>query len=195
MDSVVRHCDANSNVAAALFYFDFREKTTQRVDMMLRSLIAQFARQSDAASQILRAVYTATKYGTRHPSHDELLGSLLLMLETYDEAFIVLDALDECNDPTERDKLLKTIERIDGWKTANVHILTTSRPEGDIEIAMKESAEPRPCICIESALVHDDIRAFIQDRLREDPGLVNLRLLPDIQLEIKNVLTYKANGM
>jgi len=52
------------------------------------------------------------------------------MMRCFKETYLVVDTLDEC---VERQDLLATVEELTGWKDTNLHILTTSRREKDIE--------------------------------------------------------------
>jgi hypothetical protein len=51
------------------------------------------------------------------------------MVQEFDEAYIILDALDECKDGME---LLENVDEIAGWNLKKLHILATSRREKDI---------------------------------------------------------------
>ena len=66
------------------------------------------------------------------PSDEDLQHVLRNILDRFSQAYIVIDALDEC---TDREKTLnwanKLISDIN-HKAANLHILVTSRPERDI---------------------------------------------------------------
>ncbi|KAH7378562.1 hypothetical protein BKA64DRAFT_648569 [Cadophora sp. MPI-SDFR-AT-0126] len=75
------------------------------------------------------------------------------MVGYFRQAFIIIDALDEC---TEQEALLGLIEKVVGWKFENLHILVTSQPEGGIEDALKPLVTDQ--ICIQSTLVNADMQ-------------------------------------
>src|SRR5437667_10246899 len=114
------------------------------------------------------------------------------MLQTFHETFIILDALDECK---ERHELLEDIEKIAGWKTERLHILATSRRENDIEQRIEPLINDQEQICIQSALVNDDIRAYVHERLQTDWRLRRWQKKPEVQQEIQRTLMDKADGM
>ena len=106
--------------------------------------------------------------GQQQPTRDMLLATLYQMIESFKETFIILDALDECS---ERQELLEDIEELKCWTDTNLHILSTSRREKDIEERIEPLAYDQGKISIDSMRVNDDIRAYVHERLRADPKL------------------------
>lgn len=106
-----------------------------------------------------------------------------------------MDALDECSNREERDKLFEALAEIEGWDQIRLHLLVTSRPETDIKSAMEDGTTFRQAIPIDSQLVQDDIRSYVRNRLQQDTRLKRWRNNAQVQEEIENVLTEKANGM
>ncbi len=120
------------------------------------------------------------------------MAALRCLIQAHDQVFIILDALDECK---ERRELLQEIEQITGWKTGKLYLLATSRHENDIEESLGVLLEEEGRICIQSALVDDDIREYIHERIHTDPGLKRWRNHPHVQQEIEASLMGKAAGM
>lgn len=77
----------------------------------------------------------------------------------------------------------------------NCHILVTSRPEQDIESAVKHHIHEQDIIPIQSDLIEEDIRNYVHVRVRKDERLNRWHSRPDIQTEIETTLLKKANGM
>ena len=113
------------------------------------------------------------------------------MIASVGDTYIVLDALDEC---VEQDELLRDLEKFCSWEGVDLHVLVTSRREPDIEEALTLLCDSRNRISIHE-LVDVDIRTYIQDRLQFDPKLKKRQKDPKLQLEIKDTLMTKANGM
>ena len=68
----------------------------------------------------------------RQPSDEQLQNVLCDILDKFSEAYIMIDALDECSD---REKTLNWVNKLisdTNRKAANIHIVVTSRPERDI---------------------------------------------------------------
>ena len=68
----------------------------------------------------------------QQPSDEQLQNILRHILDRFSQAYIVIDALDEC---TEREKTLNWVNKLISdinRKAVNLHIVITSRPERDI---------------------------------------------------------------
>ena len=159
---------------------------------MIRSLILQLSSQFGSTPQSLEALHSSCINSGRQPTPDMLLATLHQIMKSFEETFIILDALDECS---ERQKLLEDIEEFNHWTDVNMHILSTSRREKDLEERIEPLAHDEGKISIDSVHVNGDIRAYIQERLRSDPGLKSWRNDSEVQQEIENALMKKADGM
>ena len=179
-------------MAVAYFYFDFNDTEKQQHEKMIRSLITQLSMQSSSTPRSLESLFSSKMNGKQQPVAGELLMTLQQMIQEFDETFIILDALDECK---ERQELLTDIDEIAGWKNEKLHMLATSRRENDIEESLEPLVNDQEKICIQSALVNDDIRAYILERLRSDRRLRRWQKKPQVQQEIERTLMDKADGM
>jgi hypothetical protein len=113
------------------------------------------------------------------------------MVGEFKETFVILDALDECEDKQE---LSKSLEEMKGWNR-RLHILITSRTGTDIDRLFAPTVNGRETFCIDSAQIKDDIRTYIRSRLKKNRNLERWKTLPQVQLEIETTLSAKANGM
>ena len=138
------------------------------------------------------SLFSSLTNGSQQPSSDQIMAVLQQEILESGEMFIILDALDEC---TDRFELLETIEEIYQWNLGNLHFLVTSRREKDIGETLGPIAGNDKLISIQSALVNDDIRSYIQQRLRTDRPLKRWQSRLDVQSEIENALMGKAAGM
>jgi hypothetical protein len=159
---------------------------------MICSLITQLSTQCTSTPKALEMLFSSKMNGKQQPTATELLVTLRQMVQGFSETFIILDALDECN---EREDLLTAIEEIIGWKTGKLHILATSRREKDIEEGIKHLVDDKDEICIQSALVNRDISAYVHERLQTDRRLRRWQNEPEAKQEIEEVLMKKAGGM
>jgi hypothetical protein len=181
-----------SATAVMYFYFDFNDATKQSSEKMTCSLIKQLLAQCTDVPQPLALLYSSKNNGGHQPAANELLITLREMVNEFDEIFIILDALDECND---RMELLTNIEEMVGWNEEKLHMLATSRRERDIEERLEHILGEEERICIQSVLVNADIRAYVHDRLQTDRSLKRWHKMPEVQKEIETELANKANGM
>ena len=159
---------------------------------MIRSLTTQLFSKHEATPDSLHSLFSSCKNGKEQPEIDALVLNLKQMIEEFNRIYVVLDALDEC---TDRLDLMEIIEEIVGWKCGNLHIIATSRREQDIKESLDLLIPEQNQVCIQSTLVHDDIRAYIHGRLQTDRGLRRWRNAPEIQQEIEETLMDKVDGM
>jgi len=130
--------------------------------------------------------------GERQPTYRALVATLRRMMSTFEETFIVLDALDEWSDAME---LLNGVEEIHGLEEVCARVLTTSRKEKTIEEIMQQLTSERERICLWNEHVNADISAYITDRLQSDGSLKRWQKEPVIRTEIETTLMSKADGI
>jgi hypothetical protein len=177
-------------MASAYFFFDGRDgqKGSQLVDSLIRSLILQFAASYEGIPATLAKLYESCHDGKSQPSVQSLQSVLLTILESFDEIYIVLDALDEC---TERKGLLKWINQMTSWKRSKLHLLATSRPEEDIAKHLR-LLDPNH-VYIKQDLVTSDVERYIDCILDGEDAFD--RWKDEIKSDIKSKLLESAGGM
>jgi hypothetical protein len=136
----------------------------------------------------LLSLHASYQNGQQQPKLDNLLEIIRQMLQTSQNCYIILDALDECK---QREDLLLLIEDIIQWKLGNLHFLATSRAERDISDSLEPLVTRK--ICIQSALVNADIQVYIQQRLLSDRDLK--KWPANVKAEIETALLKGADGM
>lgn len=188
IEDVTECWKSDPEIAVIYFYFDFHAAEKMKYDNLLRSLIVQLSVQSTKVPESLTDLFSHCQDGQHQPTIDALTLTLRQILETFQQVFIILDALDECN---EREKLLLLLETIFNWHLDKLHILSTSRRETDIEDCLEPLVTGQ--ISIQSARVNSDIRIYIDERLGKDPKLKAWS--PQAQIEIKETLMSGADGM
>ena len=114
----------------------------------------------------------------------------------FEDTFLVVDALDEC-DSTVRHGMLKFLREIVDDSRLLVKVFVTSRREADIEDEFKRL--DRPTLMIEARSVAADIEKYVTDEVRRlRKGQDGQRLyVKSARLESKIIqtLTGKADGM
>ena len=179
-------------MAAAYFYFDPRDISKQGHENMIRSLLTQLSLQRGSISQVMKTLYGSCKDGTQQPTIKVLTETLHLVAQEFQQTFVILDGLDECND---RQDLLQTIERIHEWKLESLHLFVVSRKEMDIEYTLDALINEEDSVSLQSTLVDEDIRIYVHERLHIDPRLKRWRNHAEVQEEIETALMSKAGGM
>ncbi len=154
---------------------------------MLSSLIRQL---SDAAKELPRVIFALAdefRGSGREPGTRKLFSTLNSIIKSFDQkVFIVIDALDECPekaDHAKRQDLLDQINELLTEKNENLHLLTTSRKEVDIQESLQAVATAK--LDIQTAF-RGDIEFFVGKRLKEVPRLARWSI--EIREEIKSTL-------
>lgn len=122
------------------------------------------------------------------PSLADLFYVLERILQAFDCVYIILDAIDES---TPRADLLRVVQDVlTDPRFGKIQVLATSRDYIDIRESMKDISAP---ISMANPLLDEDIRLFVQARLRTHP---KLRLWPaSVRDEAVEALSTKAKGM
>ena len=129
--------------SVAYFYFSFGDAAKQDARGLLSSLLFQLCVQSDSFCDILSAIYSKHNSGSREPSEDVLLQCLkeMVVVPGQGPLYIVVDALDECPNPSgltsPRKEVLKIMQELVKLHLPHLHLSATSRPEADIEAVLR----------------------------------------------------------
>ena len=168
----------------AFFYFDLNDQAKQTSKSLLSSLVWSLLAQSD---EPLVSIYNTAKASSQ--TEGELLQLLLKLLQCFKQAYIIIDALDECDEYHQLfDKVIKVIHN---WDLPHCHLLVSSRREQHIVLTMGECTPGE--IYLSAELIAHDILSYIHTVVGEDHGL--RRWGHTIQQDIKNALIGRANGM
>ena len=128
---------AKPEIGFAFFYFDINDKDKRTSRSLLLSLSLSLTAKSKNYSP-MQMLYD--KHDKLHfPTEDELLDLLMKLIQSFKQAYIVIDALDEC-DHDDYNHLFHVIKTIHSRQLSHVHLLVSSRREQDILIHIKECA-------------------------------------------------------
>ena len=192
LEHVLHVCTTTSDISVLYFFFDFNDTEKQQHEGMMRSLLSQLAMHFVRVPPVLETLYSSCMEGGRNPNFAALMETFHTMTTAFRATFIVLDALDECKETPE---LLSDIEELSSWKDTNLRILVTSRREKEIQDSISRLTKDANRICIQSALVNADIRAYVHGQLRTNRRFQRWQKEPKVQSEIENTLMEKASGM
>lgn len=121
----LRRRKSNPRIGLAFFFFTFTDKEKQDASAMLRTLILQLSSQSSEAHGHLTSLHKNYQYAT--PPDEALVDCLQQIVRSFDEAYILLDALDESHRDTHRGDLLQALVDLRSWSEPGLHLLVTSR--------------------------------------------------------------------
>ena len=126
--------EPSDSLGIAYFFFDGRDSQNelQHHNKLIRTLISQLSdTRHGGITERLADLYKRCGE-VQQPSDEQLQNVLRDILDKFSEAYIMIDALDEC---TERETTLNWVNKLisdPNRKVANLHIAVTSRPERDI---------------------------------------------------------------
>ena len=181
---VLEHCEPSEITdqlfGCAYFYFDGRDSQTdfQLFDKFILSLISQLVSQHPTVPNSL----VNLKANEREPDIASLKKVLLELIGGLDHVYIVIDALDECKG---RRKLMEWISHVCKSSKEGLHLLTTSRPEPDIENVMRSLATP---IAIVGNDMTVDMGKYIDEKFQEAGWTKDVE-------EVKEILLTGSGGV
>ncbi|KAJ4207075.1 hypothetical protein NW759_014073 [Fusarium solani] len=170
----------------AYIYCDFRRRNEQTVENFASSLLKQLAEKQPTLPDAVRQLHKRHERSRTEPSQKELVESLRSVTQLFDHVFIVVDALDECQ---ESNNCLPRFlsELFDLQKQLGVNIFATARPLGHIKSRFEKS------ISIEISAHSEDVRKYVNGRLGELPMIVQRNT--ELQEAIMANISRAVDGM
>jgi hypothetical protein len=142
----------NSSHGVAYVYCNYKAREEQDVSNLLAAILKQLVQgQMSTVDHIERLHQKHAGRGTK-PSLDEIYGALRDVLAPYQSVYIVVDALDECQEGTRHQFLAKLR---DLQAIQDVRLMATSRFIPDIEDALRGA--PR----LEVQASREDVKRFV----------------------------------
>ena len=187
-----RHRRSNPRIGIAFFFFSFNDDAKQDTSAMLRALVLQLSGQLNDNHRILSGLHES--YPSAAPPDQALMGCLRQLMRAFDDAYIILDALDESSRDRHRRDMLQALADLRTWSEPGLHLLVTSREEPDIrDMLLSElGALPEETISLKNDSVDSDIASFISGSLKNDRRLRKWEKYHD---QIEKALTERAKGV
>ena len=181
--------EATESLGIAYFFFDGRssDNELQLHNKLIRTLISQLSdTRHGGMSEKLADLYKRCGE-VQQPSDEQLQNVLRDILDRFSQAYIIIDALDEC---TDREKTLNWANELisdTDCKPANLHIVITSRPERDIHESF--AALDSHSIDVSEANTQD-----INDYLKRQMASKFVKYDEDTRTKIMSELGARAEG-
>lgn len=137
---------------------------------------------------MLRSLYYACGRGSSSPASDALVSCLCTALATFDDVFIIIDALDECITGAELMSFPKTAIE---WAIPSMHLLVTSRKTAEIDEMLSPIVQAFASLTARD--VDPDIQLHVVRMLREEKDFT--RWDRKNLIEIEEALISRAAGM
>ena len=170
----------------SFFYFDLNDKTKQTFRSLLSSLVLGLMAKSKKYF-LMENLYE--KHDQIHkPTDDELKDLFMELLQGFNQAYVVIDALDECE---EYELLFEMVKSILERQMSHCHLLVSSRREKRILDTLQE-CNPTD-IHLSPDLVGGDIASYIHFSIKMEKNFK--RWDAATQHHIEGTLTNGAHGM
>lgn len=168
----------------AYFYFDYKSQDTQTPYFVVSCLLRQLLTQHQTVPNSLNQLYSRFGRKQGRPSWQELIETFTdLCCES--GAYVVLDALDECEVECRR----KIINFIGTMRRKNVRLFATSRPyPEDVRNAFRGAS----IVDVEASGA--DLKEFLKLKIREATTLSSI-MTRDLQERIISTIVPKTQGM
>ncbi|KAH0551577.1 hypothetical protein GP486_007206, partial [Trichoglossum hirsutum] len=174
-------CD---DTGVAYIYCDYAVRGDQTAENMIASLTKQLSLRTTSMPDPVRELYERCNQRKSRPDLSDTMETLKLLCAGFKQVFIVLDALDECDEQARR-SVLTQLEKLDHsisrcFLTSRHHLLDVEKRYGkypQIEVNAKDQ----------------DIHQFLQIKIEEDEGLSEMmKSKQSLKDEVIGTITSKA---
>ncbi|UKZ77609.1 hypothetical protein TrVFT333_005333 [Trichoderma virens FT-333] len=184
---VIDHLLANfrddPKIGIAYIYCNFRQQDEQTAEMLLTNLLKQLVQTQSSLPKDVKDLYDKHEKSRTRPSHAEIMTALHSIVTGNSKTFIVIDALDECQDLS-RLRFLDEIFNLQVGTGAN--IFATSR----ISDTIKGRFYGYPTV--EISATNGDVLAYLDGQISlRRSGIIN----DDIHDRIRSGVLQAAGGM
>jgi hypothetical protein len=184
IDDLRTHCKGK-DVAIIFIFCKYNLQLQQTATVLIRNFLGQLIQHEQPRSTSAQELYKKL-LATYSVSDDEVWTALTSELKTYSQAFIIVDALDECNQ-TCQSKLLTYLLSL----TTSVKIMVTARNGIDF-IAMQLHGH----LCLDISPDSCDVATFVKSQI---PNMSHIWRIIDMDIRylesMAQDISEKAMGM
>ncbi|RPB12820.1 hypothetical protein P167DRAFT_145540 [Morchella conica CCBAS932] len=183
---MIDHIEAiNANYGVGYIYFNFQEQGQQTPIDTFSSLVKQLAFKAKVLPKAIEKAHNDNK----RLMLDKLYEILLEVTRSFAQTFIIVDALDECDQVLQRERLLPMFHRL-GKAGINLFLTSREHPE-DIQESFANITKLRLWA------KDEDISSYIEQRIADNPRAERLinRGNSDLKEKIVSALQECAKGM
>lgn len=171
-----------SAVAVLFIRYDDQRQTLEN---LLSSLIKQLLQDLDFIPSSVKELYHRHSAHDTMPSLEEISAALGLLLDEYDQAYLLVDGLDECSEEV-RWSIIEILQGLD----SKPNLLFTSRHIDTIGEELKDFER------VEIKAHREDIELYIDKQIRKNRNLRKIvQKSPNLHEDIKRTVVALADGM
>ncbi|KAL6798507.1 ankyrin repeat-containing domain protein [Trichoderma sp. SZMC 28012] len=171
----------NSKIGIAYIYCNFKKQEEQRLHNLLASVLKQLAESQPYLPHSIKSLYNRHKDKRTNPSTNEILTVLQSVASIFSRIFIIVDALDECQESS--GCRASFISELSNLQMRNgVNIFATSRFIPDIRDRFKGSQE------VEIRAHDEDVRKYLKSQIMQFGSALLKARCEEVTTEITKVV-------
>lgn len=152
-------------VAIGFVYFDYQDQRSQSPENVVASLLRQVASQKPVLPTSLLELYTKFGEQNRRPQIQDFELTLLHVCQNFDQVFIAIDALDECDEGQSRKHFLLFLATLQ--QTPSIRLFVTSRPYPE---EIRKAFGSAPQVTVEAS--DADLRKYLRRKIEDSDSAV-----------------------
>ncbi|KAJ2972829.1 hypothetical protein NUW58_g9099 [Xylaria curta] len=177
---------SSSTCPLAFIYFDYQEHKIQTPLMVWSSILRQLVEMISNGRKSIIDRYENAHHLTKSLSLHECERMILDLVQSLECAYLVIDAIDECDGSRFRRSILQFLDHL--VKTSKVRVLVTSRPHiQDIHSMFCQSPQ------IKTEAQKEDLKTYLREELLSG-GMYSIAD-EDFANKVIRALTARAEGM
>lgn len=176
----------------AFFYFDVNGGGRRDLPQMLRSLLFQLGSRSKEAAEQVQELYEECRRDNTSATIKQLSATLKAILHNLSSITVVIDALDECDSPSD---VIAWLEDLHKEHIDSLHLLITSQRYGSLDIAICCWPRQDQPYCVGTDDVNQDISSYVHARLFQTKEFQHWVPHGNLQQEVENRILKQVNGM
>ncbi len=174
-----------SNISIAVIYCSYNMRETQKKERLLGEVLRQLVRPEHSSFEPIQAVIDKCTTEDRRLRFDELADLTRHVLGFYNRAYIIIDALDEC-DSMESLSLTAELQRLQAL-LPSLRLMITFRPQVVVEDSFSNVAE------LEIRASDEDLNCYINNNIARLTK--HVMESPTIKNDVVESIIKAASGM
>lgn len=195
MEHLLELATQNDRSAVLYHYCNFQDPTQRTCADIVASLVDQLLRQGNVLPETILRMYKEESRRPRNTAPLDILATALKnLVATFDDVYLLVDALDECADVEE---LLSLLDMLSQWQMPQLHVIVTSQRHKTIIVDCLEQLVPSENrMDMVLAAGEEDIRSHIYHFLSNDVRLLRRwsTAFTNLMDEIVQTLVQKADN-
>lgn len=186
IDELTTRFGNEETVGIAYVYCNFRRKHEQGAEDLLASLLKQMAQGRGSLPESVKSLYDRHKEKRTRPSFDEISKALRSVTAVYSKAFLIIDALDECQ-TTDGCRTRFLAEMFDLKAKCGANFFATSRFIPEITEKFN-GIKP-----LEMRASPEDVRRYVHGHISHLPSFIGRK--PELKEEVVAKIVTAVDGM